>query len=468
MNECPSPRLPEKNYVYCPYCYTRNELRIKEGYNTTNTHPPIVRYSEEFPVTPSPFWKFWQIKLPKEAREGSISCKGCGRPFNVGLFPYDQDDRRYAPDLKYYLGVGKKDTPMETKFLLENILDWTSRFFGVKYPFNCFLLIFMFYVLFYMIPIIAFGGFSKLIHDFFFPSLLFLSTLALILLKRHCKMLRKTLNLEKLPLPLCEQYKNSDQGKQYEEALRGFIFGHPYRRVKHPTVCGLVSVSIYSMWHIYTVLKVNTAAYESPFMGYPVYYTSRGGAILSTPWWFLIYFIMGNLAWFIMGTTALVGLVAKHTPLKIDILKEMGGTEIFGEMILSSTYLGVALGVAVPFAAMWHINQQFHVLLIKGMVVMVVVVLILFGFFYPLWPIHKKLKQEKGIRTNRILDRISLASIEGEMNLEETIHTHLLLDVSNRILSMVEWPFKTNTIIKLFSSVFLPFISLIINIMIFT
>lgn len=467
MNESHSPPPPERTSVYCPYCSSKTQLEINGDYRTTNTHPPIVLYSDEFPVTPSPFWKFWQIKLPKKAKEGSIVCKSCGRTFNVGLFPYDQDDTRYSPDLNYYLGVKKKDTLMEKKFLLEDILDWISRSFGVKYPFNCFLLVFVFYVLFYMIPITAFGGFSKLIHDFMFPSLLFLFTLALILLKKHCSMLRKTLNMEGLPLLLSERYKKSDQGKQYEETLSGFIFGHPYRKFKQPTVCGLISIFIYSMWHIYTVLNVNTTAYESPYTGFPVYYTSRGAAVMSTPWWFLIYFIAGNLAWVIMGTTALVGLVAKHTPLKVDPLKEMGGTEIFGKIILSSTYLGVTLGVAVPFAVMWHINQELHVLLIKVIVVAVVVVLILFGFFYPLWPIHKMLRQEKKERVDNILDKISLASIEGEMSLEDVVHTHLLLDVSNKISSMVEWPFKTDTIIKLISTVFLPFVSLIINIMIF-
>lgn len=463
MNE-PQSNPQERYPVNCPYCWTETILDIDEECALTNAHPPIVLYPHKFIEVKYRPWKFWAVTLPPGVKGGSITCENCYRTFQVSLFPYEYGDPRNSKDLDYYLGIQEGKNPTEATLLLDKILDKFSGFFEVNYPWNCFLLFFLLYILFFMVPTIVLGGLSKLIHDPIFPFLAFLFGLMLFLLERHLKILKDTLNLQELPLLLSEEYKSSDMGTQFETVLKGWIFGHPSQRIKPPTVGGLVSLFIYSIWHIHLIFNINRTVLEGPYTGFPVFYTSYIQATVSTPYWALIYFVIGYIAWFILSTTTTIGLLTRNAPLHINPLKEMGGTEVFGKMILSSVYPAAALAVAIPVVVAWSVTKAFYVVLISAVLVLFFVILILFAFFYPLWPIHKRLRQEKEEKINKILKEIPLDKIEEEMDVKDTVRAHLLLAASNRISSMFEWPFKPNTLIKLFSTILLPVVSLVVNV----
>jgi hypothetical protein len=460
--------LEKKYSVHCPHCWTKNTLEIEGNYKVIASHPLIAPVPHKFHQATKPFWMFWTPKYPKGVREGTIECENCGYTFYVGLFPNGYEDLKNSKDLNYYLSIIKGENPVGTKFLLEDILDCFSSYFKVKYPLNCFFLIFILFVLFLLLPAIPLGGLSKISHDYLLPFILIFSSLMLVFLKRHYIMLMNTLNLETMPLLLSKQYKNSNLSKQLEETLRGWIFGHPFQTIKPPTFSGLVAVIILLIWHVNYVTNICSTFYETPYAGLPIDYTSYATAIIGTPFWIMIYFIIGNIIWFFLATTVLIGLITKNIPLKINLLKKMGGTEIFGRIILSVVYTTTMIGVQLPISLFWSSGQEFYVLLISVALVSIFVFLMIFGFFYPLWPIHKELKRQKEKEINRILSNVSLSSIEREMSLKDAMHSHLLLDISNKVSSMNEWPFKTDTIIKLFSTVLLPFTSLAINILIFT
>ena len=80
----------------------------------------------------------------------------------------------------------------------------------------------------------------------------------------------------------------------------------------------------------------------------------------------------------------------------------------------------------------WIKTQEPYVLLISVVLVSIFLFLMISRFFYPLWPIHKKLKRRKEEEIDRILDEISLSAIKREINMGDAIHTHLLLDTSNK------------------------------------
>lgn len=457
--------LQKKEYtVNCPYCWAENTLKVPGDYAMKNAHPPLVAYPEEFNEIKYRRWKFWAVELAPGTRGGSVTCRTCDRTFQASFFPYDYKDPRNSEDLDYYLGLQKGEELTETESLLDDILDRFSRFFGVKYPWNCFLLFFLLYILFFMIPSIVLGGLSKMLHDPIFPFLAFLFGLMLFLLERHRMKLRNVLNLQKIPLLLSEEYRAHNLSKQFESVLKGWIFGHPCKRVKPPTMCALVSLLIYSVWHVHLILSINRTVLEGPYEGFPAFYTSYILATVSTPYWAMIYFVIGYLAWFILATTVTIGLLTRNAPLDINPLKEMGGTEVFGEMILSSVYPAAALGVAIPVVVVWSFTKEFYVVIISAVLVLFFVFLILFAFFYPLWPIHNVLKKEKEREVNEILEKISLIEIKGGMDLESAVNTHLLLDTSSKVSSMLEWPFNTKTLIKLLSSVLFPFLSLLVNV----
>jgi hypothetical protein len=460
----------EKKYpVNCPYCWAENEVKREENFKVVISQSPITRYSNEFSEVKTPFWRFWSaFKYPKGARAGSVRCENCGRDFYVGLFPYNSDDSRNSKDLNYYLKLAKGETEIiKRKFLLEDILDRFCNLLHINYPIGCFLFILIPCILFWVFPVIVFGGLSKISHDYGFLSHFVLFVLMLIFLKHHCKVLKEALNYKKLPLLLSEQYKTSNFSREAEEAFKGWIFGHPFQRITPPTFCGLVAVAIFLIWQIYYIISMASTFYETPYLGsYPFLYTSYMIAIISIPFWTLIWFIIGNILWIFAATTAFIGLMTRYMPLKIDPLKEMGGIEIFGRMMLSSVYPMAAIGVGIPIMIIWSVGQEFYVLLICILLVFIFMFLIAFGFFYPLLPLHTNLKAAKEKERDKILSRLSLSRMidEEEIDFKDDTHSHLLLFIYDKILSMREWPFKSDTLAKACSSILVPFISLLINI----
>ncbi len=457
--------------VNCPYCWANNEKEIVGNFKVVLSHPPLFRCSKEFPEAKIPFWFFWAVKSPKGVREGSVECINCHRDFWVGLFPYDSDDPKNSKDLNYYLKLAIGETEViERKFFLEDVLDRFSDFLHIKnYALACLLFILIPTMLFWILPIIALGGFSKISHDYGFFYLFVLFVLMLIFLKHYCIEFRNVLDFKKLPLPLSEQYKNSTLGKQHEEATKAFVLGHPFQKITPPTICGLVAVAIFLVWQINFTTNIASTFYETPYFGsYPFTYTSYILSVLVIPFWAMIYFIVGNIVWIFMATIALLGLLTRYTSFDINPLKEMGGTEVFGKIMLLSLYPFATVGAGIPvLIIVGSYFQKFYGLLIAIFFVSLFVFLLAFGFFFPLWPIHKKLKEEKEKQKNEILNKISLPTIKEGMNLKEAMNTNLRLGIFNKISSMHEWPFKFDTLIKAVSTILIPFISLVVNIILF-
>ncbi len=267
----------EKKKTYYVIRKEEGELNIYGIFKVVISHPPISQFSsKDFPEVKVPRWMFWAVKYPKGTREGSVRCKNCGREFYVGLFPYDSDDSKNSKDLNYYLKLAKGETKIIDKnFLLEDILDRFCSLFGVNYPLGCFLCILIPYILFWISPIATLGGFSKLSHDFGIHFLFILFVLMFILLKRHCKTLKEALNFDKMPILLSEQYKTSNLSKEAEQLCKGWIFGHPFQRIKTPTFCGLAAVVIFLAWQINFTVNIASTFYETPYPGgYPFVYTS--------------------------------------------------------------------------------------------------------------------------------------------------------------------------------------------------
>lgn len=470
-----------KNYkkakynINCPYCWAKNEIEVERGYEIIWPHPPNFGepYKNNKPRTY--FWAFWSIYcfIHRDriiTKEYLKVCHKCGHKFHIhaDLSNYEENPR-YTDSQKYYisllLGKNKK---IERKPFLENILDGFCNLLRIKYPIGCFLFILMPCIIFWILPIIAVGGFSKLSHDYSFVFIFILFVLMFILLKRHCNILRNCLNCEQLPFLIHEKYRKSIQCKILEEwTFRGNIFGHPFQKITPPTVCGLVAATVFIIWQINYIINIANTFYETPYEGsYPFVYTSYIHAIACIPFWALIYFIIGNITWIFMATVSLVGLMTRHIPLKIDPMKDMGGTEILGKMLLSSLYPFAILGGGIPIAIFWS-SQKVSLFVVCVFFILCFMFLIAFGFFYPLWPIHRELKKKKEKEQNEILSKLSLSKIKDGMDLKDTIYTQLLLDTYSKISMMREWPFRVDTLIKACSAILFPFISLLINGIIF-
>jgi len=474
QQECPKEdesddSLGVRSFVNCPYCWAQNKVESAEDFKVVTSHPPIVEYPSRLCEVKIPFWAFWAVKYPRGVREGSVKCKNCGHDFYVGLFPYDPDDPRNPGDLAYHLRLVKGKEKIERKFLLEDVVDRVCNHLPPivrHYSLACLVIVLVPSMFFWILPIWALGGFAKLSHDYGFFLLFVLFVCMLILLKRHCRELRKGLSLDKMPLSLSEQYKKSNLSKEAEESWKGWIFGHPFQRTKAPTLCGFVGVVMFVAWQIAYAVNISSTFYETPYPGsYPFTYTSYVLTIASVPFWSVIYFIAGNIVWIFIATTGSIGLITEHTKLEIDPLKETGGTEIFGKMMLSSLYPFAAFGAGIPIAVIWSISQELYVLLICTLCVSLFVLSAAFGFFYPLGHVHSRLKERKEEEQKEILGKISLSRIKkGEMDIKEIVYVDLLLDTSNKVSSMHEWPFKTDTLVKAFSAILAPFASLVIGI----
>jgi hypothetical protein len=93
------------------------------------------------------------------------------------------------------------------------------------------------------------------------------------------------------------------------------------------------------------------------------------------------------------------------------------------------------------------------------------VVTIYFGFFHPLYPIHKKMKQNKVRELNDLIDKINYSKIKDGTASQEEVNLNLLrVELINKISSKNEWPFNFDIFIKIILLSFIPMVQLIVSI----
>lgn len=76
-----------KKVYHCPYCWSKNEVKIEGDYKVIRYHPPDFKV-EKYNLPPA----FWDIKFPDGMREFSTQCSKCGRDIHVELWPYSIGD----------------------------------------------------------------------------------------------------------------------------------------------------------------------------------------------------------------------------------------------------------------------------------------------------------------------------------------------------------------------------------------
>jgi hypothetical protein len=231
-------------------------------------------------------------------------------------------------------------------------------------------------------------------------------------------------------------------------------------------LCGLIACVIGFRFFLYFLPSQITFFELIVNHSNPHIYTSIlfnvGYLIFHIPFWFTI----GTVFWLSIITPNLIGKISNNIPLRINPLQDIGGTEILGEILLKSNVsIGIlALGVPVYFLRNQDIIDPtwiyYNIFLMSFFVVT-----IYFGFFHPLYPIHKKMKQNKVRELNDLIDKINYSKIKDGTASQEEVNLNLLrVELINKISSKNEWPFNFDIFIKIILLSFIPMVQLIVSI----
>ncbi len=459
-----------KKVYHCPYCWAKNKIKIEGDYKIIRYHPPDFQVEQyNLPLV------FWDIKFPEDIREFSSRCNKCGRDIHVELWPYSIGDKRNSKNVNYYLKLGLgKTNKIDHEFFLESILTRFCKSLRVNYVIGSFFFM-LTLALIWIIPLTITGGLSRVINDYGFLVIFIMSFLMLILLKRHSDILRKYLDCRNLPILLHENYLKSNWCTTLEEmSFKGNVLGHPYSLIKAPTFCGLVAVLFYILWRITIFINTNNFdAFLELTTTYYSFHISFISFLFGIPFWTMLLLIIGNVIWLFLATASLTGLIGRFMPLNINVIKELGGVEIFGKILLSSSYPMATIGVCLPIMLVVGLGFGTLVFLLGLFLIFLFMLMMGIGFFYPLIPIHKKIKKIKENEMEKISNRLDVAYSKIKEDYrkipeKELLSNHLLISYYNRILNLSEWPFKINTLIKIFSAIIIPLLSFFLNFIFFS
>jgi len=466
--------------INCPYCWGEND-NPDETSDIVCIAPAMGKLpTEKFQSRPKLYnlifcnLMFWMTLVPSIGyKEKGIKCKHCGRIFYISVYDAKKineirnekiaDINLLAKIKRYFLlkkygefeyrlktvkGEYPKTDEKKEKFLLEIIFDKLCHIFKLKEEYMSHLVLasFLFSLIFLGFPLAVlylFHLFNQpeqcILHGFFGVILI---SVAIFFLKKYILEIRKNMDCENLPILVHENYKKTGYKTDYEMGLHGWIFGFPYRKIKSPTMMGIISTAVF----LILLFQLNFIS-----------------DIYLLWFWIITSFISGNILWVFLSTTQIVGLMGKY-PLKEyqNPWKDKEMMNIFGKLLLHSLYPAGTIALLI-FIELFYIYQISHPVLI--FFVICYIAAITAGFFYPLWNIHKELKSRKEKFKNVILNTIKFDYISDsatdwqywqKQEKEKIINESALVDLYLKIQTIGEWPFETDVFIKWIGTVFIP------------
>jgi len=499
---------PEQDHhtCNCPYCGIENSVATEK----------IFIYS--YPLKFRSYGIFhgiflWNNRLPNDVEQTEIVCNNntCKRTFYLQCWPHNpfQIDQENTGQIK----ISNEKLFLEDlidhahecinnfiykifKFRIanESHIDTNDKSLGEMLILNTILVGTMFFFLM-LLPAFVTGSLEKLGND----RLIFVTPVLFILLltsfQRQIGIIHESLlKFNSLPVLLHKKYPKWPDYHKFNDALiERFFFGHPcknklkkaitppYTNIEKwtqlsppPLIFGIVAILVGLIFYHYFMPTGGFTFFNNyiPYGGFtltevitaesnPIIYTSGlfniGYLLFHAPFWFVI----GTIVWLSLVTPCFIYTISRNLPLRIDPLKDIGGPEVLGKILLKSN-VSIAL-LAMGFIAYVIRNESilkrdptfeiFNVFLLS-----IFSLVIVFGFLLPLYPIHKKMKMSKENEINDLTGKIDYEKIKtGTASLAEVNLNLLRVELINKISSKREWPFNFDTLSK---NVFLTLIPL--------
>jgi len=250
-------------------------------------------------------------------------------------------------------------------------------------------------------------------------------------------------------------------------SIQRFFFGKRYDRwldVLTPGVFfGLIGIFIGMFYFVYFLPPLwgySFSFYEGTTSN-PLVYTSwlfnLGWLLFYLPFWILI----GTVTWLTLITPYFIDKMSKNLPLSIDHLHDIGGPEIFGDILFKSiTSMILLLGGFIVYL-IWNYQTP------PGTTILLMILLaaaMFLGFFYPLIPIHNKMKAIKSQEIRELRRMIDYEKIKkGTVTPDEIQLNMLRLKIIDKISSQNEWPIRYTIWLKIIPLTLVPFFTIIVD-----
>lgn len=451
----------------CPYC--GSEFCIQSTKPFIYIHPPDFLLRKKYDIRRI---FYWRNGLPPDVEDTIVTCQNCSNSFHVESWPVNPLAQK-SPE-------GFTKISCNNSLFFENILDRSyaiiNKIFRTNftnyYILNTILVLGLFLVLI-ILPAFVTGSIEKLKYDYWFFVTPLIFILLLIAFKKQTAIIRNSLKYDTLPVALDEQYKKTRHYEVFNDtSIRCFIFGPshtsmPGKLISPPVLFGLFICVIGFRRFLYflpaelTVRETMIASQVTTHI-YTSILFNLGYLLFHLVFWFAL----GTIIWISLITPNLIAKISRNIPLRINPLKYIGGTEVFGEVLLTSSVpIGIiALGVPGYLFRNQEVSDPTW-LIFNVFLMSIFIIMIFFGFLYPLYPIHDKMRKHKFDAMDELTDRVDYAKIrDGNISREEINLNILRVELINRIGTKNEWPFDYDLLAKIILISMIPFVQLFISI----
>jgi hypothetical protein len=453
--------------------------------------------------------RFIKLGCNPNIDEYIITCKSCGWKYAVNIFNYNISDIKQKLDcynkIKLLMGITEepinKDANGKTPILI-NILD---KYFGLIYgklrntEFNLLVellgtfLLFLPLTLLFFVPLVILYYMSKgqmagaSSIAIIFLSIELSSMATIVILRRLIKLLREFVT--EIPVGFTDEYLKTGSFKLYKlTSLKELMFIEPRVRITLPTLTGLILISFYISAFIFNLFTNNQSLLNS--LSYGIFVALIVYSLLIS---FLINYVItlyiyGNVAIFSLITITRINEFVNKAPIRIDPFKKGSGAELYGEIILSSLYLGIiiiilSLFILVPLTTIISnlsitsidssVKSYMNLQGIINIVMLALYVLsILLIFIVPMINIRKQLRKAQEKLRNSLSSKLptsitihtNFSNIEADVIDKKDHMLNLLL--KDKIDKMDVWPINVGfyaTIWNLFKIFIMPLIALVLR-----
>lgn len=197
--------------------------------------------------------------------------------------------------------------------------------------------------------------------------------------------------------------------------------------------------------------------------------------IATTAMYIILYFLLITIAYKSYFSIRFLRRLREDFNIRVRPLHpdKCGGLKPVGNFCIKIDYILLIVGIVIAAISILPHSKELNIFIYFGL--LLYVFLATFFFFYPLWTVHDSMKTQKNdllSKLNEKLDSIyqeaykEIATKGTKINSEKLEKIKNLDTIYERANKMPIWPFDVGTLTRFLTTVLIPVLSIIVNILV--
>lgn len=262
------------------------------------------------------------------------------------------------------------------------------------------------------------------------------------------------------------QSKNESKAliEQYNAQLSNIETKINDKKVFRLMYVGIPVIILLSLYGYYKTLTITYPVVTS----YDIRFFPLGGIVFYAAAVFLVYLVIPVL-YKGCRLISLPKMLHREFCIRVRPLHPdtCGGLKSLGDLYIRFDYILLIGAVGSVIQMFFSEGEEFGIYLYFFLIY---AFLVTFFFLYPLWPIHNVMKAQKYDLLNKLNEKIDPVYQEIAENADISITLEKIgkMDmIYDRVSKMPVWPFNTGGLIKVLTTVFIPLMSILVDMFLF-